>query len=160
MFKQIVIFMALFLLSSTLTIIFNDNVAEDQLFESTLYITSIIDTDIDIIIHSEYNENIDYNMNDEELSAFAESRIRVIESTELTDTIEIYTVNLYGEIVENSVITITSNEITILSDLGQLSTYRSLTFVPYAQFDSSYMQGAPYIIYEIHIPEGLGYSID
>ena len=144
----------------TLILVFNDDVEKEQLFESTLYVTGSINTDVDLIIHSEYNKNINYKMDDEELNTFAKSRIRVIESSNLTDTIEIYTINLYEDIVETAVITINGNKITILSDLGPLSMYASLTFLPYAQIDSNFIQGTPYIIYEIHIPEGLSYSFE
>ncbi len=160
MLKQLGILMIAFFISVVLIVVFNDDVEKDQLFDTTHYTTSNIDTNLNLSIHSEYNENTTYNMSEEQLSNLAANRISIIESSDLIDTIEIYTINLYEDIVEEAVITISGNEITIISDLGPLSTYASISFLPYAQFDYSYFQGIPYRIYEIHIPEGMAYSFD
>ena len=158
MSKQIIIFITLLIVSSSFTILFGDNTEKNNLFGGSLYTSSTIDISKEIIINSSYNQNINYNMNEQELEEFAKQRIIVIESDDLTNTIEIYTINLYEEVTKKSVIDINGNEISINSDLAQLSTYVSLPFIPYAQFDSNYLEGVPYRIYEIHIPKDVNYS--
>lgn len=160
MLKQIGVFMGLFVIAVTAITVFNDDVEGDELFETSLHSSGVIDPNANLVINALYNKNIKYDLTDEELSEFSASRISIVETSSLTDTIEVYTINLYGDIVATAEITLIGNEITILSDLGPMSTYANLTFLPYAQFDYNYIEGMPYRIYEIHIPEGLTYSFN
>jgi|LGVF01.2.fsa_nt_gb hypothetical protein len=160
MLKQLSILMIAFILSVTVLLLLNDNIEEDQLLEQTLYTTTSLDVDSDLVIHSEYNEDSSYNMNDEKLNDYSKSRIRIVESSELTNTIKIYSNNIYDDITSESVVLIENNVITITSDLGPTVMYTSPTFLTYAQFNYDFFESIPHSFFVIYVPEGTSYILD
>lgn len=158
MLKQSIIFIALFIFSTSLLLLLSDDVKGDQLFDESLYTTSVIDHNSSLNIYSEQFEELNYNMSDEKINELDEYRIRVRESEDLTDSIEIYTVNMYNDITDKAVIEINNNDITITSDLGPFSTFTSPTFLSYAQFDNNFFISVPFHLYIIYVPVGMTYE--
>jgi len=53
-----------------------------------------------------------------------------------------------------------NNTLTITSNLGPLTIFRSPSFIPYAQFDEDYLVTIPFHMYIVYVPIGFSYSIN
>lgn len=160
MLQKTILLAALFLIAVTTIVLTNDDVPIEALHDTTLYMSSAIDTNETLQINSAYNPNSSFDKSDEELQEYAKSKISVIESDSLTNTIEIYTLDVYHNITDTVVIDISGNTLTITSDLAPLSLYKSSSFLTFGQFDSNYFNRIPWRLYEVHIPSGMLYTID
>jgi|GEM_PF-3310142 len=160
MLKQSIIFISLFILSVLIIVLLNDDVENDALFASTLHTTSSVDTTSDITINTVHFTDIDSDLSQEKISELMEYKVKVIETSNLTDTVEIHTVNFYDELTENATIKIINNEISITSELGPTTTFSSPSFIVNAQFDNDFFASVPFSVYVIYIPEGMSYNFE
>lgn len=146
--KKIIIFVALFIASVAVMVIFNFHVDTNTRYESTLFQTVQVDQ------NKILNINL-LNTKDEKAEI---DRCEIIESSELKDSVEIYRYRFYDNISMDYEINVDGNTISIEDYLGNITIYHSIPFISNTQFDD-YMINFPKRVYKIYIPEGMEYSI-
>ncbi len=160
MIKKAIIFSLIYVVALVALIAYNDDVEIAYINSKTLTNTLTIDPTNELSIVTQYYSNSQFNMSEEELVQYAASKIRIVESETLTNTVEIYAIDVHNKTTENTVIELIDNELTVLSDLGPLSMYKSSTFLTYGQFDANYFIRVPGRVYELHIPKDMQYSFN
>lgn len=158
--KIILISVVVYLLAVTTLLVVTDEEKTDTLYNRTLQSSYNIDSEQLLEISSEFRSGDSYDLSEEELNDYAIGKVMVVESSSLTDTIEIYELDIYQDITENASIDLQGNTVLITSDLGPLSFYKCSTFLSFGQFDSGYFNRAPNRMYEVHIPEGTPYILE
>ncbi len=160
MIRRIIIFALVYVASLMALILLNDDVAISEVNDRSLLTSSIINVNQKLLIETVFNENDSFDMDDEYLTQYTSSKIRVVSDAKLIDKLEVYTIDVHNNITDKAVITINGNKITIETDLMPLSLYKSSTFITFGQFDSDYFNRIPGRTYEIHIPEDMQYTFD
>lgn len=160
MIKRILIVVILYLVSVTILLVITDDEQIDNLSNRTLHSSTSINTENKVEISLIFENSDSYNLSEEELNSYSIGKVRILETSKLSNTIEIYTLDIYRNLTENALVTLDGNRVLITSDLGPLSFYKSSTFLTFGQFDSHYFDRAPNRIYEVHIPVGTQYILD
>jgi hypothetical protein len=95
------------------------------------------------------------NTSDEELAK--RYRCEVVESNELTDSVEIYRYKFYDNISKDYEINVDGNNISVKDYLGNVTIYLSVPFISNNQIEE-YLVNFPERVYKIYIPQGMEYS--
>jgi len=158
--RNIVLFLTFFLVSIITLVVFNDNCSSNDLSDMKLRSELSVNPDKIFQIDLIYRDIEVLGMNEDEAKEYHESKLRIVRSLVLTETIEVYSMDVYSGITEDSSFIVDDNGLSIISDFGPISFYKGSTFLTYGQFNPSYFDRVPNRIYEIHIPMDLEYNLN